>query len=88
MNTARKVIASIFAPILVGVPILSVELKTNYSRSEGGSSWNPVSLYEYPMAWWGIAFATSIFLLILWGNKKTEQGGADQTSTSSGGKSK
>jgi hypothetical protein len=81
MNTARKIIASVFVPILVGIPILSIELKTNYSRSEGGSSWNPVSLYEYPMAWWGIALATSIFLLILWGNKKTEQDGGGQPAT-------
>lgn len=73
MNTARKIIASIFVPILVGIPILSMELKTDYVESVGGSSWNPVPLYEYPMAWWGIALATSIFLLTLWGNKKTQQ---------------
>jgi hypothetical protein len=83
MNTPRKIIVSIFAPILVGIPILNLELKTNYTESEGLSSWNPVPLYEYPMAWLGIALATSIFLLILWGNKKTEQEGGEQAATHS-----
>lgn len=83
MNTARKIIVTIFIPILVGLPVLSIELKTNYRQSGNGSSWMPKQLYEYPMAWWGMAFATMIFLLILWGNKKTEQDGGEQQATRS-----
>jgi len=78
MNTAQKIIVSISAPILVGIPILSYELKTNFIESEGGSSWNPVPLYEYPMAWWGIALISSIFLLIVWGNKKQSKPAHDK----------
>ncbi|BCX49058.1 hypothetical protein HAHE_29660 [Haloferula helveola] len=70
MNTARKVIISIFAPILVGIPILSFEWKANYSESEFGSSWNPMPLYEFPMAWWGVAFLSAVFLMVLWRDSK------------------
>ena len=73
MNIARKIIVSIFTPVIVGIPILSIELKKNYIQSENGSSWNPAPLYEYPMAWWGIALVTSIFLMVLWGNKTDKQ---------------
>jgi|GEM_PF-4354336 len=79
MNTARRIIASIFVPILVGIPVLSFTLKTNLIESEGGSSWNPVPLYEYPLAWWLLALGSAIFLMILWGGKKkasTEQSAA------------
>ena len=70
MNTARKIIISIFAPILVGLPVLTIDLKTNLRISESGNSWNPVPLYEYPLAWWVLALASTIFLMVLWGNKK------------------
>jgi hypothetical protein len=68
MNMAHKIIASIFVPILVGIPILTMELKENYNETGSGSSWNPVPLYEYPMAWWAFALGSAIFLMILWGN--------------------
>jgi hypothetical protein len=70
MNNAQKIIVSFGVPILVGIPILSIELKKNYVESEGLSSWNPAPLYEYPMAWWGVALVSFVFLIIFWGNKK------------------
>ena len=74
INSARKIIASIFFPILVGIPVLSIEIKQNLNRTEHGSTWNPVPLSEYPMAWWGLALVTAAFLMFLWGDKTGASG--------------
>lgn len=72
MNTAQRIILSVFAPVLVGLPILTIDMKTNLQVSGSVSSWNPVPLYNSPLAWWVLALASTIFLMFLWGNKKGE----------------
>lgn len=74
LNKARRVIASIFVPILIGIPVLSIEYKENLTRTEHGSTWKSVPLYEYPMAWWGLALVTAAFLMFLWGDKPWQSG--------------
>jgi hypothetical protein len=35
-------IRAIFVPVLVGIPILTVTVKKNFSQKAVGSAWNPV----------------------------------------------
>ena len=67
MNIARKVIISIFLPVLIGFPILNISIRTNISPTR--TSWTPRALYEFGFIWWLLVLGTAIFLFIFW-NKK------------------
>ena len=72
MNIARKVIISIFAPVLIGFPILNISIRTNLQRSGSGWSWTPVALYESKLVWWLLILGTAIFLYTFWHNKEKD----------------
>jgi len=72
MNIARKVIISIFVPILIGFPILNISIRTNISAYGEGMSWTPRYLYEYGFVWWLLVLGTAIFLFIFWNRNDKE----------------
>jgi len=72
MNIARKVIISIFAPVLIGFPILSLSIRTNVQRTGNITSWTPVTLYESKFVWWLLILGTAIFLYKFWHNKEKD----------------
>ena len=71
MNTAWKIILSVWLPILIIAPVSLIELKTNIQMDAGGIvGWSPVPLYTMPWFWYVCAVFTGIFLLFFWKTSK------------------
>lgn len=79
MNTVRKIIISIFGPILISFPILNINNKTNFSSSESSdgiatlTTWDNDPLYNYPSAWYICILISAIALFILWKPPASDQ---------------
>ena len=79
MNTTRKIIISIFGPILISFPILNINIKKNISSSESSdgmstlTTWENDPLYNHPSAWYICILISAIALFILWKTPGSDQ---------------
>jgi len=73
MNTVRKVILSIWFPILIIFPVAMIDLKTDVQVSGNTKMWTSLYLYQIPWFWYFCAIATGIFLLLFWKPKPLDK---------------